>query len=351
MKTFNLKFTLIMPIIKKVAVIGNGSWGTTAAKMIAGNILATQEFNPELLLWVHDETYQNQKLSEYINTFKVNPIYLPGIRLPENIRAVTDFEEVQEADVLVIGLPCKFLDTLKGLRPKKEAFAISLSKGLIYHEKKLKTPSEYVSGLLGLECACLCGANIATELAQEHLAECTIGYTKKEQINCLEWMFDSEYFRPKIIPYSSGFEACGALKNIMSLGFGIADGMEWGANTKAMFFRKGLIEMERFCKLLKCKVEILESCCVGDLLASCLGGRNFKCGVEIARKRCLSECVEEKMGGQILEGPETVRVINEWLEANNIEIQKFPIMQAVHRICFLGESPEFLYSALKNSSS
>lgn len=333
----------------KVAVIGNGNWGTTIAREIAKNILGTSSFDPEVLLWVFEEQYEEQKLSEYINAFKINPIYLPGIRIPENIRAVTTFDEINTVDILVFCLPTRYLPMIKEIRPKKGSFAVNLCKGFILYDEKLKVPSEYIKETLGIECSSLMGANIAIEIATDLLAECTVGYTKKEHVSCLEWMFESEILRPRIIPYDRGIEMCGGLKNIISLGFGIVDGMEWGSNTKAILFRKGLVEMERLCKMTKSKFHILESCCIGDLLASCLGGRNYRCGVEMAKNRCMSQEIEKKMRGQKLEGPEAVKMLLEWSECNKIEISQFPIFQAIHRICFLGEAPEYLYSVLKKS--
>lgn len=336
--------------MKKVAVIGNGSWGTAVARIIANNVVTTSNFDPEVLLFVHDEMYQNQKLSEYINELRLNPIYLPGVKLPENILAVTDMGKISQADVYVICLPCKYLDVIKDIKPKQGSFAVNLSKGLILKDKKLCTPSEHIKDLLKIECACLYGANLAVEVATDHLSETTIGYTNKEQVNCLEWMFESESFRPRIIPYEIGMEVSAALKNVVSLGFGIAEGMEWGSNTKAMVFRKGLVEIDKFCKLMNGRFMVYESCGIGDLLTSCMGGRNYTCGVEMGRNRCSSDDVEKKLNGQKLEGPETVKMLNEWLEVNGMAIHNFPILQAVHRICFLGEAPEYLHSVLKKST-
>lgn len=333
----------------KVGVIGSGNWGTTIAKVIASNIVASSNFDPELLLWVNEEMYQHQKLSEYINAFRINPIYLPGIKLPENVRAVTELELMNDADVLVICMPSRYLDTLKQIKPKKGAFAVNLCKGFIRKGKSLYMPSQYIKELLEIDCCCLMGPNIAFEVAFQKLTECTVGYTRKEQITCLEWMFDNEYFKPKMIPYNQGIEICGGLKNIISTGFGIADGMEWGSNTKAILFRKGIVEMERFSRLIGAKFMILESCCIGDLLTSCLSGRNYKCGVELAKKRCKSEDIERSMGGQKLEGAETAKVIFDWLKETNNEEYRFPLFEAVYRICFLGEAPEYLHSVLKKS--
>lgn len=334
---------------KKVAIIGNGNWGTTIAKVIANNILGTSDFDPEVLLWVFEETYQQQKLSEYINEIRINPIYLPGIKIPENIRAVTTFDEINTADILVFCLPTRFLSIIREIKPKKGAFGVNLCKGFILRDERLKVPSEYIRDALGIECCSLMGANIAVEVASDQLAECTVGYTKNDQVSWLEWMFDSHTMRPRMVQYDRGMEICGGLKNIISLGFGIVDGMEWGLNTKAMLFRKGLVEIERLCQMTKSKMFLLESCCVGDLLASCLGGRNYRCGVEMAKKRCLSKVIEEKLGGQKLEGPEASKMLVEWCECNKIEVSQFPIIQAVHRICFLGEAPEYLYSVLKKT--
>jgi len=336
--------------MKKVAIVGNGSWGTAIARVIANNIIATTNFDPEVLLFTHEEMYQNQKLSEYINELRLNPIYLPGVKLPENILAVTDVNVISQADVFVICLPCRYIDLIREIRPKQGSFAVNLSKGLILRDTKLITPTDYIREVMKIECACLYGANIATEVATDHLSETTIGYTSKDQVNCLEWMFDSESFKPRIVPYEVGMDLSAALKNVVSLGFGIAEGMEWGSNTKAMVFRKGLVEIEKFCKLMKGKFMVYESCGVGDLLTSCMGGRNYSCGVEMGRRRCSSDEVEKNMNGQKLEGPETVKMVFEWLEVNGMAISNFPVFQAVHRICFLGEAPEYLHSVLKKST-
>lgn len=335
--------------MKKVAIVGNGSWGTAVAKLVANNVAGASDFDSEVLMWVHAEMYQNQKLADYINELKTNPIYLPGVRLPDNIRAVSGFDEISQADIYIICLPCKFLDTVREIKPKANSFAVNLCKGLIFKENRLHTPCEYIKGILKIECACMYGANLAGEVADEQLSETTIGYTKDDQVSSLEWMFESEYFRPRILPYEIGMEVSAGLKNVISLGFGIAEGMEWGSNTKAMLFRKGLVEIDKLCKLMKGKFLVYESCGIGDLLTSCMGGRNYKCGVEMGRSRCKSEDVEQKMGGQKLEGPETVKMVSNWLEANGHDVAGFPVLQAVHRICFLGEAPEYLYSVLKKS--
>lgn len=331
----------------RIAVIGNGNWGTAVAKVIASNTEKYLCFGDEVLLWVHEEMYQNQKLSEYINAFKSNPIYLSGVKLPDNIRAVTDRGEIEECDILVVCLPHQFIGTLADFKTKAGAFAVNMSKGVIVEDKRMYMPSEYISRILGIECCSLMGANIAHEVAQEMLSGCTVGYTKKEQAEVLEMMFENDYFRPRIIPYDRGIEICGGVKNIISLGFGLVDGMDCGSNTKAMVFLQGLIEIERLCSLIGAKFLALESCCVGDLLASSLSGRNFSCGHRMARECCTAEHVEKCMSGQKLQGPETAKSVHEWLQANKHDLSRFPLIEAVYRICYEGESAQHILHVLK----
>lgn len=338
--------------MKKVAIVGNGNWGTCILKLVANNIQNYCVFDHEVLLWVYEEIYQNQKLSEYINAFKSNPIYLPGVKLPNNIKAVTELDEVEQCDIVIICLPHQFIKrTLSDLKMKKGAYAINLSKGMIIEDGKLYLPSEYISKVLKIDCCCLMGANIAKDVAKEEICDCTIGYANKAQYDELEMLFDNDYFRPKIIPYNKGMEICGGLKNIISIGFGIVEGIEYGSNTKAMVFRQGLIEMERFCSLIGAKFMVLESCCVGDLFTSCMSGRNVQCGILMSKDRCKYQDVERTMRGQKLQGPETSKVIHEWLVANNHDTSKFPVMEAIYRICHDGEDGFYLVSILKKCKS
>jgi glycerol-3-phosphate dehydrogenase (NAD+) len=165
--------------MKRIFIVGNGNWGTTIAKVIAENVTKSKLFENEVLLYVHDEIYENQKLSEIINQKHSNPIYLPGIKLPDNIKAVTDLSLADQSDIIIICIPHQFIGIIKDIKPKSGCFAINLSKGFIMEGNELLMPSEYISRILKIECCCLMGANIAAEVALEKLCECTIGFTQK----------------------------------------------------------------------------------------------------------------------------------------------------------------------------
>lgn len=334
--------------MKKIIIIGNGNWGTSIAKVLAENVRNSKLFDNEILMYVHEELFEDRKLSEIINERHSNPIYLPGIKLHENIRAVTDISCANEADIIIVCVPHQFLGIIKDIKPKSSSFAINLSKGFIIENNELLMPSEYISRVLRIECCCLMGANIAGEVALEKLCECTIGFTQKSQIKYLKKMFNNDYFRTKILPFNKGMEVCGGLKNIISLAFGITRGMEWGSNAEAIVFRKGLVEIKKFCKLIGASFLGLESCCVGDLLTSCISGRNYKCGVELGSCKTMICDIEQKMSGQKLQGPDTAKTVYEWLSLQNIKSQKFPLLSSIYKICFLNGNCEDLKEALKS---
>lgn len=331
----------------KIVIIGNGNWATTIAKVIAENVLTTDSFNKEVKMFVHEEIYKDTKLSEFINTFNTNPIYLEGVELPKNIIAVTDISIANEADILVICIPHQFIDIIKDIKPKKGAFAINLSKGFVVKDQELLMPSTYIKRVLGIECCCLMGANLACEVAQKKLAECVLGFTKVEQVELLEKMFKNSYFRAKALPYNEGMEVCGGLKNIIALGYGIVKGNEWGSNAESIVFRKGLVEIKNFCELIKADFMVLETFCIGDLLTSCTAGRNFKCGIELGKCKNLVCEIENRMKGQKLQGPDTAKSVCEWLDLVGAKKENFKLFYTIYKICFQGEPASILKSVLE----
>lgn len=335
--------------MKKIVIIGNGNWGTSIAKVIAENVSRTTGFEKEVSMYVHEEMYNGQKLSEYINENNCNPIYLPDVKLPSNVRAFTDLSLADTADIIIVCIPHQFLSLIKSIKAKKDAFAINLCKGFVIEDKELLMPSEYIRKVLNIDCCCLMGANIASEVALEKISECTVGYTKKSQVKWIKKMFDNSYFRTKLIPYNKGIEVCGGLKNIVSLAFGIVRGMKWGSNAEAIVFRMGLIEIKRFCKLIKASFFGFESCCVGDLLASCISGRNFKCGIEMGSCKTLIDEIEKNMGGQKLQGPDTAKTVVEWMNSQSLKPENFSFIFTIYKICYLNGTCEDLKEALRSS--
>ncbi|KAG5461048.1 MAG: glycerol-3-phosphate dehydrogenase 1, isoform CRA_b, partial [Olpidium bornovanus] len=189
--------------------------------------------------------------------------YLPGITIPENVVAVPDLlAAAEDATLLVFVIPHQFVkktcDNLRGhLLPNCRA--ISLIKGVDVHAGGLGLISDLIKQELGMDCAVLMGANIANEVAQEQLAEATLGYHDEEAGRLFQQLFHTKYFRVSTVKDVAGVELCGALKvelrlfpgaqNVVAIGAGLSDGLKYGDNTKAALIRIGLMEMRKFAKV------------------------------------------------------------------------------------------------------
>lgn len=329
----------------KVTVVGSGNWGTAVARLVGNNLLEHYNLNNENLevdqlkrnetinMWVYEEVLPSgEKLSEVINTKHENVKYLPNIKLPRNIKAVTSLvESCRDANVLLFVIPHQFLhNILNQLKDSgvvnKDTICVSFIKGVdtscdedecedeeekaqgIINFKKLKMKryTEIIEEVLEVEnVMAVMGANVASDIAEDFFAESTIGTTNLELGNLIKKLLANRNFIIQLSNNISTVEYCGALKNIIAIGAGICDGLGYGCSTKAALIRQGLEEMELFCNLFydskKSWKENLEfdkdntikneikatmnlSCGVADLIATCYGGRNRKCGEEFVRR-------------------------------------------------------------------
>lgn len=204
-------------------------------------------------MWVFEEEIEGKKLTEIINEKHENVKYLPGIDLGENVVAIPDVKEaVKGANILVFVLPHQFVykvcESLRDVIEPESCIAISLIKGLDYKDNKLLIFSEEIEKILGVHCAALSGANIASEVAQEQFGETTIASKDLKEGETFLKLFHTDYFDVNVIGDYRGLQVCGALKNIIALGAGICDGLQYGNNTKSAVIRRGLIEMRKFGK-------------------------------------------------------------------------------------------------------
>lgn len=245
--------------LKRVAVVGSGNWGSTIAKIVGTNVLTNPKFDKKVKMYVYEEIVDGRKLTEIINSQHENIKYLPGHSLPENVVAVPDVVEVaHDADIIIFVLPHQFMtNTCKPLigKLKKDAFGVSLCKGFyISDDGKIDLISNMVRQLLMIECLVVMGANIASEVAAGQFCEATIGSRDKEQGLLLKEVLQTDFFRIVVRHDVEVVEACGALKNIVALGAGFCDGLNYGDNTKAAVIRLGLMEVMKFCdKFYQCK--------------------------------------------------------------------------------------------------
>lgn len=240
--------------LKRVAIVGSGNWGSTIAKIVGTNVQSNPKFEKQVKMYVYEELVNGRKLTEIINTEHENVKYLPGHKLPTNIVAVPDvLEAAHDADIIIFVLPHQFMtSTCKPLigKLKKDAFGVSLCKGFYINEKgEVDLISNMVRNLLNIECLVVMGANIASEVAAGQFCEATIGSRNKNHGLLLKEVLQTDYFRIVVSEDLEVVEACGALKNIVAIGAGFCDGLNFGDNTKAAVIRLGLMEVMKFCDI------------------------------------------------------------------------------------------------------
>ncbi|XP_041440409.1 glycerol-3-phosphate dehydrogenase [NAD(+)], cytoplasmic [Xenopus laevis] len=340
----------------KVCIVGSGNWGSAIAKIVGDNAARLPQFDNVVKMWVFEELIGGKKLTEIINSEHENVKYLPGHKLPANVVAVPDLLEASAgADILIFVVPHQFIGKLcEQLKShvKKEAFGLSLIKGVDEGPEGLRLISDIIQEKLGLQMSVLMGANIANEVADGKFCETTIGCKNKEQGKILKELFQTPNFRITVVEEKDTVEICGALKNIVAVGAGFCDGLGFGDNTKAAVIRLGLMEMIAFAKL-SCTGSVtsatfLESCGVADLITTCYGGRNRKVGEAFARTgKSIEELEQEMLNGQKLQGPQTSAELNHILKSKSL-VEKFPLFTAVYQICYEGKPVTEFITCLQN---
>lgn len=250
--------------------------------------------------------------------------------MPDNIIAEPDLlEACKNATLLVFVVPHQFVQGLcKKLHGHihPQARAISLIKGVDVEKKGLHLISDIIREQLGgIDVSVLMGANLANEVAQEQFSEATIGCYNMENGQVFKEIFNTDYFRIRIVKDVHGVELCGALKNVVALAAGFVDGLGLGENTKAAIIRIGLDEMRRFCRLNHETVQdhtFFESCGVADLITTCYGGRNRRIAEAKVRTGKPIEVLEaEMLNGQKLQGPPTAIEIYNFITARHLHKQ------------------------------
>ncbi|KAM8806691.1 glycerol-3-phosphate dehydrogenase 1-like protein [Eudromia elegans] len=340
----------------RVCVVGSGNWGSVIAKIIGNNVQKSNRFDPVVKMWVFEEIINGRKLSEIINSEHENVKYLPGYKIPKNVVAVPDVAEAASgADVLVFVLPHQFIgricEQIAG-QIKPGAFGISLIKGIDEGPEGLKLISDIIREKLNIEISVLMGANIAKEVAEEKFCETTIGCKNEKQGQIFKELLQTPNFRITVVDDCDTVEICGALKNIVAVGAGFCDGLDFGDNTKAAVIRLGLMEMVAFAKLF-CTGPVsiatfLESCGVADLITTCYGGRNRKVAEAFARTgKSIEELENEMLNGQKLQGPQTSVEVYKILKQKNM-LDKFPLFTSVYQICYEGRPIQDFISCLQN---
>lgn len=316
--------------MKRAAVLGAGSWGTTFAKVLAdaGCDVALHARRPELVQAITDR--------------RENPDYLPGIRLPDAVHATVDAAEaLAGADVVVLAVPSQSLrgnlvDWTPLLPP--DATLLSLMKGIeLGTTKRMSQVICEVSGAGPDRVAALSGPNLAREIAEEQPAATVIACPDADRAAALQIACHTPYFRPYTNADLVGCELGGAVKNVIALAAGIAEGLGFGDNTRASLITRGLAETARLGLALGAELTTFAGLAgLGDLVATCSSplSRNRTFGEKLGRGMSVAEVQESTR--QTAEGVKSCRSVLDLARAHGVDV---PITQAVVRVCHEGEAP------------
>ncbi|WP_222265249.1 NAD(P)H-dependent glycerol-3-phosphate dehydrogenase [Modestobacter marinus] len=313
----------------RAAVLGAGSWGTTFAKVLAdaGCTVTLHARRPELV-------------TAMVAT-RENGEYLPGVRLPDAVRPTGDAgEALEDADVVVLAVPSQTLrENLTGWAPllPPDATLLSLMKGVeLGTTKRMSEVIREVTGAGAGRVAALSGPNLAREIADEQPAATVIACTDTDRAEALQAACHTRYFRPYTNPDLVGCELGGALKNVIALAAGIAEGLGYGDNTRASLITRGLAETARLGVALGAEPSTFAGLAgLGDLVATCSSplSRNRTFGEKLGRGMTVAEV--QQTTRQTAEGVKTCRSVLDLARAHDVYV---PITEAVVRVCHEGES-------------
>ena len=308
----------------KVAVLGAGSWGTALAALIARHQFPT-------VLWGWEKDAQN---IAGIDGRHENARYLPGIALPPELRATTDLAAaLADADLVLVVVPSHaFAETLRTLAPLRRADA-----GVCWATKGFEPGSgrflhEVAAEVLGpdVPLAVGPGPSFAKEVAAGLPTALTVHGDHPEFAEQVAEVLHGPAFRAYTGDDMRGAELGGAMKNVLAVATGVADGMELGLNARAGLITRGLNEMLRLNVALGGRPETLIGLAgLGDLVLTSTGdlSRNRRLGLALGRGQSIDEAVREI--GQVVESLQTANEVMRLARRHDIEL---PIASAVHDV-------------------
>ena len=285
----------------KIAVLGLGHWGTALA-----HHLATKGF--PVTAWS-----RNEEVVKFIDFYRYHPNLLSDIQFPENLKATTKLNDLEDADILLSVLPAKALsEVFVTLTLKPEAIFISATKGLDPHSKKF--PVELAKQLLpGLKAyAVISGPGFAKDIAAQNPAGLVMACEQEDICKELAKIFATPNLRIYTTSDVLGVELGGVVKNIIAIAAGISDGLELGESARAGLITRGLAEMMRLAKALNAHPQTLAGLSgLGDLVLTATSdhSRNRQVGLHLGQGRSLEETLE--LVGSTAEGVLATTLIEE----------------------------------------
>ena len=307
----------------KISVIGSGGWGIALAILLHKN-------GHNLTIWSFDK-----KEAEELKITRENKTKLPNILLPEDIKVTSDLKEaVDDKDILILAVPSKAIRSVsKSLKDIIKEIIVNVAKGL--EENTLKTMTDIIEEELKEkkpQVAVLSGPSHAEEVGKEIPTTCVVSAHNKELTLYLQNIFMNPSFRVYTSPDMIGVEIGGALKNVIALAAGIADGLNYGDNTKAALITRGIKEISSLGVAMGGEQSTFYGLTgLGDLIVTCasMHSRNRRAGILLGQGKTLDEAIKEV--NMVVEGVYSAKSALMAAKKYSIEI---PIIEQVNAVLF-----------------
>ncbi|MEO9238940.1 MAG: NAD(P)H-dependent glycerol-3-phosphate dehydrogenase [Jatrophihabitantaceae bacterium] len=309
----------------RAAVLGSGSWGTAFAKVLADS-------GTETVMWA-----RRPELADAINDRHENPDYLPGVRLPDSLRATADpAEALAGVDLVAFVIPSQTLranlSEWTHLLPD-QAILVSLMKGI--ELGTVMRMSEVISEVAKAEpdrVAVISGPNLAGEIAREQPTATVVACTDADRGAAIQQACTAPYFRPYTNTDVIGTELGGAVKNVIALACGMASGMGFGNNTIASLITRGLAETSRLGMALGADPMTFAGLAgLGDLVATCASplSRNRSFGERLGKGDTLEQA-QQATHGQVAEGVKSCKSVLDLASRHGVDV---PITRVMDSVC------------------
>lgn len=309
----------------KISVIGSGGWGIALTILLHKN-------GHDLTIWSFDK-----KEAEELKKTRQNKTKLPNILLPEDVKVTDDLREaVDDKNILILAVPSKAIRSVsKSLKNiiKDNQIIVNVAKGL--EEDTLKTMTDIIEEELkdkNPKVAVLSGPSHAEEVGKGIPTTCVVSAHNKELTLYLQNIFMNPSFRVYTSPDMLGVEIGGALKNVIALAAGIADGLNYGDNTKAALITRGIKEISSLGVAMGGEQSTFYGLTgLGDLIVTCasMHSRNRRAGILLGQGKTLDEAIKEV--NMVVEGVYSAKSALMAAKKYNVEI---PIIEQVNAVLF-----------------
>jgi glycerol-3-phosphate dehydrogenase (NAD(P)+) len=319
--------------MKKIAIIGGGSWGTALAI-----VLSRSRWPHALSLWVHDA-----QLGKALHQSRQNNIYLPGFSVPPEVEITSDLAAaLADAEIVLGVIPsphARIVYTAMREHLKPGAIIVSATKGIEHdsHFRMSEMIAEVCSRHSGKGIAVLSGPSFAREVARGDPTAVVIASQDATVASELQEEFASATFRLYTNDDVIGVEIGGAVKNVIAIAAGVCAGLSLGANTTAALLTRGLAEMTRLAVALGGRRDTLAGLAgMGDLVLTSTGvlSRNRAVGVELGKGRALTDILSTTR--MVAEGVSTTAATRELARRTGIEM---PITEQMYATLYENRAP------------